>query len=239
MRRVAFVLFVMAVIALALTACSEEEPTPTAASPTEAPQTSTEERPAPTTEPEEAVDTTAEPAAQEVEPEEDPLYLSIIWHQHQPVYFKDPADGKDKLVGAVAYGWSGQKDPLCGIQPITQMLASGNTFSHMAPKAGAKPEPEATSGGAVKTVGGAVMIGGDVDGYLAAVLDPNKADFGLLCMPRRPYAQRPAPSLVPLTTPLMVSGISEKGLAEATRRLGPFGIMPVMSGGINADVDKD
>jgi alpha-amylase/alpha-mannosidase (GH57 family) len=26
-------------------------------------------------------------------PEEQPIYLSIIWHQHQPVYFKDPESG--------------------------------------------------------------------------------------------------------------------------------------------------
>ncbi|MFN2296220.1 MAG: hypothetical protein ACK2U0_17595, partial [Candidatus Promineifilaceae bacterium] len=29
-----------------------------------------------------------EPVAEDVTPEE-PIYLSIIWHQHQPVYFKD------------------------------------------------------------------------------------------------------------------------------------------------------
>jgi hypothetical protein len=40
-----------------------------------------------------------------------------------PVYVVDPRDGKEKMIGAVAYGWSGQKEPLCGLQPITQMLA--------------------------------------------------------------------------------------------------------------------
>ncbi len=33
---------------------------------------------------------TAEPTAA---PAENPLYLSIIWHQHQPIYFKDPETG--------------------------------------------------------------------------------------------------------------------------------------------------
>jgi hypothetical protein len=28
-----------------------------------------------------------------VEVEDEPIYLSIIWHQHQPVYFKDPDSG--------------------------------------------------------------------------------------------------------------------------------------------------
>jgi hypothetical protein len=40
-----------------------------------------------------------------------------------PVYMPDPDDGgKFKIIGAVAYGWSFNKEPLCGIQPIEQML---------------------------------------------------------------------------------------------------------------------
>lgn len=171
-----------------------------------------------------------------------------------PVYFKDPVDGKEKIVGAVAYGWSGQKDPLCGIQPITQMLAAGRVFSRMEPTAPAKPghAGKADDAGKAKNkpdgkaeaksvgvfAGGAYPLDGDVDGYINAVLDPNKADFGLLCMPRRRASQQAVPSLVPLTTPMMVSGMSATGLAEATRRFAPFGIMPVASGGINADMDK-
>ena len=46
-----------------------------------------------------------------------------------PVYMKDPKDGKFKMIGAVAYGWNGQNEPLCGIQPITQMLAAGGCIS--------------------------------------------------------------------------------------------------------------
>ena len=173
-----------------------------------------------------------------------------------PVYFKDPDDGKEKLVGAVAYGWQAQKDPLCGIQPITQMLASGRTFTHLdpldpaspddkgrpvddgagkAPDAG-KAECKAVDPIAATDGGGALPGGRDLDGYIAAVLDPNKVDFVALCMPRRAVAQSAAPSLVPLATPLMVSGFSAAGLEEACRRLEPLGIMPVASGGVNADV---
>lgn len=175
-----------------------------------------------------------------------------------PVYFKDPDDGKEKLVGAVAYGWQAQKDPLCGLQPITQMLAAGRVFSHMEAIEPGKPSDKGKPIGAGKDGGegkakadpkaadrpvsggaGPLPAGGDLDGYLAAVLDPNKVDFLPLCMPRL-AARRPAAggSLVPLTTPLMVSGLSAAGLAEATRRLEPLGIMPVASGGVNADLDK-
>lgn len=56
------------VLVFLLAACADTEPTPTPL--------------APTTEPAPA---TAEPVAQE-----EPLYLAIIWHQHQPLYYKDP-----------------------------------------------------------------------------------------------------------------------------------------------------
>jgi len=175
-----------------------------------------------------------------------------------PVYFKDPDDGKEKLVGAVAYGWQAQKDPLCGIQPITQMLASGRTFSHLEPinpatpddkgqpvgdgsgKAGdaGKAESKAVDPLEAADSGGALPAGRDLDGYIAAMLDPKKADFAWLCMPRRATAQTAAASLAPLATPLMVSGFSAAGLEEAARRLEPLGIMPVASGGVNADLDE-
>ena len=175
-----------------------------------------------------------------------------------PVYFKDPDDGKEKLVGAVAYGWQAQKDPICGVQPITQMLAAGRTFAHLEPitpatpadkgqpvgdqagKAGdaGKAESKAVDPLAARDGGGALPAGRDLDGFLAALLDPNKADFISLFMPRRATAQSAAPALAPLATPLMVSGFSAAGLAEASRLLAPLGIMPVASGGVNADVGE-
>jgi alpha-amylase/alpha-mannosidase (GH57 family) len=36
---------------------------------------------------------TQAPTTTVAEAEEDPIYLAIIWHQHQPVYFKDPDTG--------------------------------------------------------------------------------------------------------------------------------------------------
>ena len=84
-----------------------------------------------------------------------------------PVYVKDPADGKDKLIGAVAYGWSMQKEPLCGIQPITQMLAIR--------VAGKQAE-----GGAKKA--SAVRAGK----LLSAAMDPRKVNFARLVFANRP-----------------------------------------------------
>ncbi|HUW14066.1 MAG TPA: hypothetical protein VM537_30355, partial [Anaerolineae bacterium] len=61
-----------------LAACGQPQPTPIP-TPTPTQVVPTPEPPVPTP--------TVVPAAGE------PLYLSIIWHQHQPVYFKDPETG--------------------------------------------------------------------------------------------------------------------------------------------------
>jgi alpha-amylase/alpha-mannosidase (GH57 family) len=66
-------------LAFILSGCSSQTPSP-------APQPS--RTPVVTT-------ATQEPTLQPtpVEVEDEPIYLSIIWHQHQPVYFKDPDSG--------------------------------------------------------------------------------------------------------------------------------------------------
>jgi len=90
-KRWSLLLVIVWVISL-LAACGAPEATPTpqpvpptvtAVLPTAVPPTAQ-----PTAEP--VATPTAEPTAA---PAENPLYLSIIWHQHQPIYFKDPATG--------------------------------------------------------------------------------------------------------------------------------------------------
>ena len=80
-------------IAILLVACAKDEAPahlperPTTIPPTtEAAESSPADAP-PTAEPEsEAIEALAE----EIVSVQEPIYLSIIWHQHQPVYFKDP-----------------------------------------------------------------------------------------------------------------------------------------------------
>jgi len=50
-----------------------------------------------------------------------------------PIWLPDPEDNnKPKLAGAVAYGWPFNKEPLCGVQPIEQMLALQRTAATQA-----------------------------------------------------------------------------------------------------------
>jgi alpha-amylase/alpha-mannosidase (GH57 family) len=62
-----------------LSACAAPSPAPTAVPPTARPTT------APTL--------TAAPIPTATPQGEEPLYLSIVWHQHQPLYYKDPQTG--------------------------------------------------------------------------------------------------------------------------------------------------
>ncbi|MEJ5314367.1 MULTISPECIES: glucodextranase DOMON-like domain-containing protein [Anaerolinea] len=72
MKLLARFLSIFIIFSFILTACQ--------ATPTPAPTAT--EAPVPT-----PVETVSQPTPQE--PEEEPLYLAIIWHQHQPLYYKD------------------------------------------------------------------------------------------------------------------------------------------------------
>ena len=82
-KRWSLLLVIVWIVGL-LAACATPEATPT---PQPVPPTAAAV--SPTAQPA-AVSPTAQPTVALVE---NPLYLSIIWHQHQPIYFQDPATG--------------------------------------------------------------------------------------------------------------------------------------------------
>ncbi len=85
MRKFQSFFSLLIVLSLLLGACA---PTPT---PTPVPPTATAAPPTATAAPPQPTATTVPPTATPVP--EAPIYLAIIWHQHQPVYYKDPATG--------------------------------------------------------------------------------------------------------------------------------------------------
>jgi len=155
-----------------------------------------------------------------------------------PVFVKDPVDGKDKIVGAVAYGWSFQTEPLCGIQPITQMLAIPGVLDEGKKVAGKAAEP-------AKATAADVTAAKAPPGYLRAILNPAKSDFSRFGWPKRLVASGrrrsgPAgraavsrPQLVPLATPLMISGAGRATLRRLADALRPAGIVPMRAGGVS------
>ncbi len=140
-----------------------------------------------------------------------------------PVFVRDPADGRDKMIGAVAYSWPLQKEAVCGVQPIAQMLA---TEGVPLGGAGAEPatRPSRASSGA-----------GSDPGFLRAVLSPEKIDFVRLALPMRlrdPQPSHAEPRLAPLVTPVMVGGASSRTLALAEKIFAGTGLVPVQAGGV-------
>lgn len=136
-----------------------------------------------------------------------------------PIYVRDPADGKDKLIGAVAYAFLLAKEPICGVQPITQMLA----VDSLQPSG----QPVEVSSGGVGLLGGRPAFE-----LMRAAMDPRRRDLMTVLWEhcRRQFSSAGSPQLVPLATPLMVSGLSERTLAEVSEPLKLAGLLPVQSG---------
>ena len=128
-----------------------------------------------------------------------------------PVFVTDPRDNKAKMIGAVAFGWNASKTTLCGVQPITQMLAVHGAMSDKVP---------VTAGGGERS-GAAVAT----ETYLKTMLNPRKVDFSAPPVPPAAKTRSTAQGrLVPLSAPLMVSGLSAKALADLDASLRPMGM---------------
>jgi len=147
-----------------------------------------------------------------------------------PCFVTDPADGKDKLIGAVAYGWLFQSTPLCGIQPITQMIAASGIVG--------AAEKGATTAPASQPASSAAGIS-PPQAYLHTMLDPRKGDFAAFALPKRPADDDSdrASRLVPLTSPLMISGAGRNTVARAAKLFAPLGLAAVQAGGAGAPED--
>ena len=126
-----------------------------------------------------------------------------------PIYLKVGAE--HKLAGAVAYGWSFPKDPICGITPIENM------HGVVAAAAQAKAATATLGGG---TLDGPIVLGE------RTIRDVSMAAG-------RPDWQRlagGAATLYRLQTPLYVSGLSPAAFAMARKEFEPLGFLPVQGG---------
>ena len=96
MRRKIIYLIVLTALLGLIAACREAPaPTPTPPPATEsasvaAPATTTAPPPTATTPPQPTAEPTAVPLAEQCV---EPIYVALIWHQHQPVYYQDPETG--------------------------------------------------------------------------------------------------------------------------------------------------
>ncbi len=166
-----------------------------------------------------------------------------------PCYVRDPRDGKLKMIGALAYGWSLTTEPICGIQPISQMLAMTGVLPGNRPQGRRDPnDPSAEDVGA-----GTRASDLTCDQYVRRILAPG--------VPTLPWeaVDRPGggdldrragapggglegagrPTLRPLMTPLMITGASKRVLSRAGRALAPLGMVPFQAGAAGGEAMDD
>lgn len=155
-----------------------------------------------------------------------------------PCFIKDD-QGHDRMIGAVAYGWTFNKDPLCGVQPITQMIdvAGVRDPSH-------RPVPHNGGPATAPAAGDAAAKGSFDVGQLVArvwakpinasshfsIFNDDIDRYGV----KKP-ANVMAAGLEPLKTPVMIAGAAHpQVLSYFKDLLTQFGMEPVASGGATA-----
>ncbi|HPD30165.1 MAG TPA: hypothetical protein PLL20_09235 [Phycisphaerae bacterium] len=151
-----------------------------------------------------------------------------------PCYIRDE-QGRERLIGAVAYGWTFSKDPICGVQPIAQMLDVANVR---------KPKPETRPSGETQPVvqawgsppGGGFPL---QDWILKAVGEPIPADCRLSVLSNpspSPLPDKTAATLLPeglrpLEIPLSMSSLSQESMTLLGGWFKRHGLTPLAAGG--------
>jgi len=137
-----------------------------------------------------------------------------------PVYLYDPQTRRPRLIGAVAFGDVFNKDPICGLQPIEQML--------QVTRASTQPALRARRvGRAARAVSRLCPIDPDDRFVLAGLGRPMSASAA------DPPASLPF-GLQPLATPLAVAGASPGAMDFLRKALQGTNFVPVVAGGASA-----
>lgn len=172
-----------------------------------------------------------------------------------PVFLKDDA-GRERMIGAFAWGWPLAKDPIAGVTPIEYMLDLPTTPRRSA-VADAATRPAGPGGVAVparpegratgmrwnlleayphwmarqKTVPGTFSGAGTSSGATPIIDGTARHAAG------SPLSGRP--QLQPLATPLMVGGISPKLMDAFAADFVAAGLVPLQGGGGSGQMDPN
>ena len=152
-----------------------------------------------------------------------------------PIYLYDDHHAA-KLIGAFAYGWQMQKDPIAGVQPIEYMLRLPDGGG----SAVGRPTLLDQSAGPARwsledvTVPGLHQAG--PEGRRRAGFDARATrPFGV---PQDRLGQD-STHLVPLATPLMTAGLPPRVLEQVGPWFRAAGLVPVQAGGGGGSTDTD
>ena len=146
-----------------------------------------------------------------------------------PIYLRDDS-GKDRMIGAFAYGWPLQKDPIAGVQPIEYMLDLPTTQPATTGEspAGMKADEAPVVREAVWSLRDVVLL----PGMKKAPVNYPLAEWGKFTPnPRLLLGDGDATQMRPLVTPLMTAGMSPAVLEEMEPVFRAYGLMPLQAGG--------
>jgi hypothetical protein len=160
---------------------------------------------------------------------------SIAGMSGSPIYLKDD-QGRERMVGAFAYGWPLMKDPIGGVQPIEYMLGikPGKTSAPPPPAsqpvAGSEARTEAAQPRMRWDVSEAIPLPGMTTApadYPFAAIDSFKPNprLGL-------DGDDSVTRMRPLVTPLMTTGLPPKLVDQLTPIFKAYGMTPLQAGGI-------
>ncbi len=162
-----------------------------------------------------------------------------------PCFLVDDA-GRERMIGAIAYGWPFNKDPVGGVQPIMQML---DVAAHRAP-GGASANASTGAPGGAAAEAAAIPAKGIPIGELIARnwrtplpegsrLSIFNDDIAAAAANRHDSAGPANDTIRPLTIPVMMSGLSPRTMELLGPEFERRGLLPVASGGAGAGVDAD
>ncbi len=157
-----------------------------------------------------------------------------------PIYLYDDT-GKARMIGAFAYGWPMQKDPIAGVQPIEYMLKLPDAAAGAA--GGSEDMSTPTNHGAIgKAVRGARWSLEDVvllPGMKTAPPNDPFAAWGKMPTNPRLWSKIDDNGLQPLATPLMMGGFSPSVMREMGPLFRAYGLIPQQAGGSSLGPDTE
>lgn len=159
---------------------------------------------------------------------------SIAGMSGSPIFLRDD-QGRDRMIGAFAYGWPMTKDPLAGVQPIEYMLDLP-VDRHPAITGGAVGGHHDRSD-AREGLSWSLLNAGLVPFYKSSFAQPSGPHSSELGAGGRLGMSDP-PQLTPLATPLMAGGLSPELLKQVAPLFAKFGMTPLQAGGGSASTDR-
>jgi hypothetical protein len=135
-----------------------------------------------------------------------------------PIFLKDD-QGRERMIGALAYGWSLSKDPIAGVQPIEYMLKLNATTP-------STPATQPVTGG----------VKADASGPMKYVVETATWDRYTRAPDRFEASSN---RLIPMTTPLMAAGLPTSVMTDVSPALASLGLVPLQAGGAAKPDDGD